>query len=93
MAIGVDGAAGRQGRDEIEDFLAPAFAQAQALEQWLDVVGGQGAVIQHMVDLRGVVQQCAVLAVQIGILGLGQAQARLAQVGRENFHPAHVEPV
>ncbi|MNM56834.1 hypothetical protein D3C81_680130 [compost metagenome] len=91
LTVVVDGAAGRQGRDKVEDLLAPAFAQAQAFEQRLDVVGGQGLVVEHMVDLRRVVQQGTILAVEVVVIAIAQAQLRQAQVGVEYLHPTQVQ--
>ncbi|MNZ68682.1 hypothetical protein D3C78_869520 [compost metagenome] len=73
QAVAVDGTAGRQGRYEIEHLLASAFAQAQALEQRFDVVAGQGLVIKYVIDLRCVVQQRAIVVVEIVVVGSTQA--------------------
>jgi len=58
VSCGVHSAACRQRRDEIAHLLASGFTQAQAFQHGFDVIPGQCAVVQHMVDLRGVVYQC-----------------------------------
>ncbi|MNO49006.1 hypothetical protein D3C76_393500 [compost metagenome] len=90
-AIGGYRAGGRERRDEVEDFFAASFAQAQTFENRLDVVPGERLVIEDVIDVGRVVHQSAKLLIQ-PLVNLGrQTEFRPCDVCRVNPHPAHIQ--